>query len=80
MDDGLSLEPLPGGTGTRIWVHVADPTRWLAPGSALDLAGRERGRTLYLPWGSVPMFPRQLAEGPFSLREGQVGRGAGGER
>ncbi|GIL47259.1 hypothetical protein Vafri_4119 [Volvox africanus] len=72
VDDGLSLEHLPGGAGIRIWIHVADPTRWIRPGSNLDVAGRERIRTLYLPWGSVPMFPRQLAEGPFSLREGQV--------
>ncbi|GIL70477.1 hypothetical protein Vretifemale_1219, partial [Volvox reticuliferus] len=72
VDDGLSLERLPGGTGIRIWIHVADPTRWIRPGCNLDVAGRERIRTLYLPWGSVPMFPRRLAEGPFSLREGQV--------
>ncbi|GLI58810.1 hypothetical protein VaNZ11_000576 [Volvox africanus] len=72
VDDGLSLEHLPGGAGIRIWIHVADPTRWIRPGSNLDVAGRERIRTLYLPWGSVPMFPRQLAEGPFSLREGQL--------
>ncbi|KXZ48125.1 hypothetical protein GPECTOR_30g221 [Gonium pectorale] len=72
VDDGLSVEPAPGGSGIRIWIHVADPTRWIAPGSGLDLAGRERTRTLYLPWGSVPMFPRCLAEGPFSLRGGEV--------
>ncbi|EFJ50853.1 hypothetical protein VOLCADRAFT_103637 [Volvox carteri f. nagariensis] len=76
VDDGLSLERLEGSEGAaagiRIWIHVADPTRWIRPGSNLDMAGRDRIRTLYLPWGSVPMFPRQLAEGPFSLREGQV--------
>lgn len=74
VDDGLSLERLAGG-GTRIWIHVADPTRWISPDTQLDLAGRQRGRTLYLPWGSVPMFPRALAEGPFSLRAGQVRAG-----
>ncbi|KAG2484219.1 hypothetical protein HYH03_016954 [Edaphochlamys debaryana] len=72
VDDGLSVERLPGGRGVRLWVHVADPTRWIQPGSSLDLNGRRRSRTLYLPWGSVPMFPRALAEGPFSLRAGEV--------
>ncbi|GLC44119.1 hypothetical protein PLESTM_001558100, partial [Pleodorina starrii] len=71
IDDGLSLERLADG-GIRIWIHVADPTRWIRPGSGLDAAGAGRTRTLYLPWGSLPMFPRVLAEGPFSLREGQV--------
>jgi exoribonuclease-2 len=69
VDDGLSVEPLPGG-GLRLWVHVADPTRWVEPGSAVDRAARERTRTLYLPFGSVPMFPDCLAEGAFSLRSG----------
>jgi exoribonuclease II len=26
-----------------------------------------RGRTLYLPWGKVPMFPLDLSDGVFSL-------------
>ncbi|PNG99174.1 hypothetical protein TSOC_015054, partial [Tetrabaena socialis] len=75
VDDGLSIEPLPGGSGSgggfRIWIHVADPTRWISPGSGLDLFGRQRIRTLYLPWGSARMFPPELAEGPFSLRAGE---------
>jgi exoribonuclease-2 len=49
---------------------LADPTRWVRPGEALDLEGRRRTRTLYLPWGALPMFPRALAEGPFSLNAG----------
>lgn len=33
----------------------------------LDAEARSRSRSLYFPWGAVPMFPRSLAEGPFSL-------------
>lgn len=56
----------------RLWVHVADPSRWVpAPGGALAAEARRRASTLYLPTGSVPMFPRALAEGPFSLLEGK---------
>lgn len=67
VDDGLSVERLPDG-GVRLWVHVADPTRWVEPGAAVDEEARSRSRTLYLPFGSVPMFPHCLAEGAFSLR------------
>ncbi|EFN57481.1 hypothetical protein CHLNCDRAFT_143004 [Chlorella variabilis] len=69
IDDGLSLERLPGG-GLKVWVHIADPSRWVAPGSALAGEARGRGKSLYLPTGAVPMFPKCLAEGPFSLRQG----------
>jgi exoribonuclease-2 len=31
IDDGLSVEILEQGR-QRIWIHIADPTRWLAPG------------------------------------------------
>jgi hypothetical protein len=39
--------------GVRLWVHVADPTRWLAgaPGSSeLMQEAAERGRSMYFPW------------------------------
>lgn len=36
-------------------------------GDVLDCEARSRTRSLYFPFGSVPMFPRCLAEGPFSL-------------
>ena len=51
VDDGLSVEFLPDGT-PRIWVHVADPTRWVRPGEPLDLEARRRGSTMYLPTGA----------------------------
>ncbi|KAL4859933.1 putative ribonuclease [Chlorella vulgaris] len=72
IDDGLSLERLPDG-GLKVWVHVADPSRWVAPGSALAAEAQRRTKSLYLPTGTVPMFPKCLAEGPFSLRQGVAG-------
>jgi exoribonuclease II len=71
IDDGLSLEYLPNGQ-QRIWVHIADPTRWLTPGDELDLEARRRSTTLYLPTGMIPMFPSELATGPMSLVQGKV--------
>ncbi|WP_088239624.1 ribonuclease catalytic domain-containing protein [Calothrix rhizosoleniae] len=71
IDDGLSWETLPDGK-ERVWIHIADPTRWLIPEDELDLEARKRGSTVYLPTGMVPMFPEVLATGPMSLIQGQV--------
>ena len=64
IDDGISLERLPDG-GIRLWVHIADPSRWVAPGTPLAAEAQRRTKSLYLPTGMVPMFPKSLAEGPF---------------
>ncbi|QLE57216.1 ribonuclease catalytic domain-containing protein [Nostoc sp. TCL26-01] len=71
IDDGLSWEKLPDGK-ERLWVHIADPTRYLVPEDDLDLEARKRGSTVYLPTGMVPMFPELLATGPMSLVQGKV--------
>lgn len=71
IDDGLSLELLPEGQ-QRLWIHIADPSRWLTPGDELDLEARRRSTTIYLPTGMIPMFPPELATGPMSLTQGEV--------
>lgn len=71
IDDGLSLEILPDRK-QRLWIHIADPSRWLEPGDELDLEARRRSTTLYLPTGSIPMFPADLATGPMSLIQGET--------
>ncbi|MDX2232735.1 MAG: ribonuclease R [Leptolyngbyaceae cyanobacterium bins.349] len=71
IDDGLSLEILPDGR-QRVWVHIADPTRWVLPGDELDLEARRRSTTIYLPTGMIPMFPPELATGPMSLVQGRI--------
>jgi len=71
IDDGLSVEPLADGR-QRLWIHIADPTRWLAPDSDLDRDARRRGTSVYLPTGVIPMFPTELATGPMSLVQGKV--------
>ncbi|MBC6430619.1 VacB/RNase II family 3'-5' exoribonuclease [Nostoc sp. HG1] len=71
IDDGLSWEVVPDGR-ERLWVHIADPTRWLVPEDELDLEARKRGSTVYLPTGMIPMFPEVLATGPMSLIQGRV--------
>jgi exoribonuclease-2 len=71
IDDGLSVETLDNGQ-QRIWVHIADPSRWVIPGDALDKEAQRRSTTVYLPTGMVPMFPVELSTGPMSLIQGQV--------
>jgi exoribonuclease-2 len=71
IDDGLSWELLADGR-QRLWVHIADPTRWLIAADELDMEARRRGTTVYLPTGMVPMFPSVLATGPMSLVQGRV--------
>ncbi|HEY9642948.1 MAG TPA: ribonuclease R family protein [Coleofasciculaceae cyanobacterium] len=71
IDDGLGVEFLADGR-QRLWIHIADPTRWLLPGDELDLEARRRCTTVYLPTGMIPMFPPELATGPMSLIQGKV--------
>ena len=68
IDDGLSLED--ANDGLWIWIHIADPARLIAPGSALDLEARRRATSLYLADGTQPMLPMALAAGVLSLRAG----------
>jgi len=70
IDDALGVEPLADG-GHALWVHIADPGRLIAPESPLDLEARRRASSLYLARGTLPMFPPLLANGVFSLRQGQ---------
>lgn len=70
IDDGLSWEVLDDGQ-QKLWIHIADPTRWLIPEDELDKEARRRGTTVYLPTGMIPMFPAVLATGPMSLIQGK---------
>ena len=56
MDDGLAAEVLPNGE-VRYWVHIADVSRFVPPGSDLDSAALQRMTTLYLPTGPLMMLP-----------------------
>ncbi|MEM9154076.1 MAG: ribonuclease R family protein [Cyanobacteria bacterium P01_F01_bin.33] len=71
IDDGLSVEPLSDGRQC-LWIHIADPTRWLTPGDEIESEARRRGTSLYLPDRLIPMLPLELAAGPMSLRQGQT--------
>ena len=71
IDDGLSCETLADGRH-KLWIHIADPSRWVSLGDMLETEARKRCTTVYLPTGIIPMFPFELAAGPMSLVQGQV--------
>jgi exoribonuclease II len=71
IDDGLSLERLENGQ-QRLWIHIADPSRWIVLGDELDQEAKRRSTTIYLPTGMIPMFPVELSTGPMSLVQGEV--------
>jgi exoribonuclease-2 len=55
-DDAISLD------GNKLWVHVADASALVPPGSPLDLEACTRGANLYLPPGTVGMLPAQAVQ------------------
>ncbi len=71
LDDALSCQPTIEG-GWEVGIHVADPSALVTMDSLLDREARKRATSVYLPTGSIPMFPRSLSEDKFSLVEDKV--------
>ena len=71
LDDALSCRPTIDG-GFELAIHIADPSFFVDPDHPLDDEARSRGTSLYLPSGTIPMFPRALSEQAMSLVEGEV--------
>ena len=60
VDDALSIEDIDGHK--VLWVHIADPTRWLDLNDVLDRNARRRGKSTYLPTGTMTMLPFEIVE------------------
>jgi len=60
VDDGLSVESCEDGT-EKIWIHIADASRWVQKGDVLDQDANQRTTTVYLPDQVIPMFPDDVA-------------------
>src|ERR687895_1375972 len=68
FDDAISVERTPAGY--RLWVHIADVTHYVEPGSALDGQAAYRGNSVYLPGTVAPMLPQRLSNDVCSLKPG----------
>ena len=69
FDDALSIEQRDGEY--VLWVHIADVTHYVRPGTAMWDEALRRGNTVYLPGHTVHMLPSILAETVCSLVEGE---------
>ncbi len=66
FDDAVFASEGAGGA-IEVFVHIADVSHYVRPGSALDGAARERGTSVYLPGRCVPMLPEKLSNNLCSL-------------
>ena len=69
IDDALSVTGL--GTGTvTLGIHIAAPGLAVQPGSAVDLAGRARLSTVYMPGYKLTMLPDDVVQN-YTLMAGR---------
>ncbi|WP_156094339.1 RNB domain-containing ribonuclease [Lentzea aerocolonigenes] len=68
LDQALCLERT--ASGFVVHYAIADLGLFVTPDGALDSEVRERGQTIYLPDGNVPLHPTVLSEGAASLLPG----------
>ncbi len=67
FDDAICLEPAERGQW-RLWVHIADVSHYVKPGTALDVEARKRGNSTYLVDRVIPMLPEALSNELCSLK------------
>src|SRR3954447_16586285 len=69
FDDAISAEAL-GDRRWRIWVHIADVSAFVRPGSMVDREAYRRATSVYVPSLVEPMLPEALSNDVCSLRPG----------
>jgi ribonuclease R len=69
-DDAISARREEGGR-IRVWVHIADVSAYVRPGSALERETFRRATSVYVPGAVEPMLPHALSSGACSLVSGQ---------
>ena len=67
FDDAICLERV-SGEQWRLWVHIADVSHYVKPGTALDAEAQKRGNSTYLVDRVIPMLPEALSNDLCSLK------------
>ena len=67
FDDAISAERLGDGRW-RVWVHIADVSAYVRPGSPVDREAHRRSTSVYVPGTAEPMLPESLSSDVCSLR------------
>ena len=67
FDDAICLERA-SEHHWRVWVHIADVSHYVKPGTALDEEARKRGNSTYLVDRVIPMLPEALSNELCSLK------------
>ncbi|MCX6926548.1 MAG: ribonuclease R [Verrucomicrobia bacterium] len=67
FDDAICLQRAGQGQW-KLWVHIADVSHYVKPGTALDEEAARRGNSTYLVDRVVPMLPEALSNELCSLK------------
>jgi ribonuclease R len=67
FDDAICLQRVSPGQW-KLWVHIADVSHYVKPGTALDAEARRRGNSTYLVDRVIPMLPEALSNELCSLK------------
>jgi ribonuclease R len=68
FDDAVSAEE--DGDGVRLWIHIADVSAHVRPGTPLDSEAYRRATSVYVPGAVEPMLPAALSNDACSLVPG----------
>ena len=67
FDDAICLQRTTASQW-KLWVHIADVSHYVLPGTALDDEARKRGNSTYLVDRVIPMLPEALSNELCSLK------------
>jgi hypothetical protein len=71
VDDGISLERIPGDSAVWVHIYIADPCAFLSSDHPLAKRARDKSATMYLPNATNLMLPNDLVTNKLGLDAGR---------